>query len=143
MSGQFKFKSCAPRGPHSGRMTNAQNSNMLIHPETRKSLGSGAGAWLKDSDERVDGKIHVVSGQFSNLSADSTTVEPPKLVRGKLEEIHTIPASWAPSDIVGDVVSGRIANLDSTAKKLRNPYPPSVLIKDNKYPEINENRVDD
>lgn len=130
----WKFGSGCPNGPTSGHMTNvAPEHTGSIRPEHRSKLGA-SGAWWKEIDPA--GHVRVVSGDFSNLAAEASSLITPKYRSNAFDT--EVPDSWDPTVSDGKhVVSGQVANLAPDAKDLVTPAAPNVFNVGLKGPTIN------
>jgi hypothetical protein len=120
----FKFGSGCPNGPTSGHMTNvAPEHTGNIKPEHRTKLGA-SGSWWKEIDPA--GHVRVVSGDFSNLAAEASSLITPHY-RSAPNDTE-VPDSWDPNVPDGKhVVSGQVSNLAPDAKDLITPAAPNVF----------------
>lgn len=104
-----------------------------IRPEHRSKLGA-SGAWWKEIDPA--GHVRVVSGDFSNLAAEASSLITPKYRSNSFDT--EVPYTWDPTvDDGKHVVSGQVANLAPGATNLVTPAAPNVFNVGLKGPTIN------
>jgi len=120
---QWKYGGGCTGGPTSGHMVNvAPEHKGMIYPEIRNKLGATGPVW-KELD--AAGKVRVVSGNFSNLSSESSMFINPS-IRSSITSTE-VPNSWDPKVDDGiSLVSGKVSNLAPNAQGLISPLPPNV-----------------
>lgn len=102
----WKYGGGCPGGSTSGHMTNvAPEHSRNVTPEMRTKLGAST-PWQNEIDPA--GHVRVVSGDFSNLAADASTLVTPKY-RSSSHDTE-VPNTWDPNIEEGKhVVSGNVS----------------------------------